>query len=71
MPTMTKPAVLMLKFVHEVPEAAVDVELHREEAEDLDGADEEADRHRQPGDGQVVIDLAHGVEERPPVGARS
>src|SRR5579864_1895301 len=42
---------------HEVPEAAAGIGLLGNEAQDLDGTDEEGHEDGQPGDGQVVVDL--------------
>src|ERR1700732_563990 len=53
---------------HETPEAAGEVELRGEQTEDLDGPDQHRDRDRQAGDGDVVVDLADRLGERPPVG---
>ena len=53
---------------HPVPEAAAQAELLGRDREQLDGADDERDRHRERGDGEVVIDLAHGLGEGPAVG---
>src|SRR5579875_1069444 len=57
--------------VDEVPEPVAGrqaAHLPGEDAQGLDGADEEADRHGQTRDGEVVVHLAHRVEERPAVG---
>src|SRR5580700_10584111 len=53
---------------NEVPEAAVDAQLASEQADDLDGPDQERDRDGQAGDDQVVVDLAHRLGERPAIG---
>ena len=70
-PTITNPAVLMLNrdikpqkpVVRLSPWISCGSRLRAS-----DRADDEADRHGQPGDGQVVVDLADRVEERPAVG---
>ena len=46
----------------------VEAELVREHREQLDPADQQRDRDRQPGDRDVVEDLAHRLGERPAVG---
>src|SRR5215469_12367839 len=43
---------------HEPPEPAAEAVVLLDQAEDLHGADEQRDEHRQAGDGQVVVDLA-------------
>src|SRR5215470_18712524 len=57
-----------VEVAHERPEPAAEAVLLLDEAEDLDGADEERDEHRQSCDGQVVVDLADGPGEGPVVG---
>src|SRR5260370_5732382 len=52
----------------EAPEAAVDVQCSGEQADDLDGADEERHGNGQAGDDQVVVHLADRAGERPSVG---
>ena len=46
----------------------MDVQLGRQQADDLDGADEERDGDGQAGDDQVVVDLTDRAGERPAVG---
>ncbi len=54
---------------HEIAdEVEVDVADDVEHAEQLDRADHERDRDRQPGDGDVVEELADRLRERPAVG---
>ena len=48
--------------------AGVHAEPVDEQSGELDAADDQRDRDRQPGDGEVVVDLAHRLEERPAVG---
>src|SRR5262249_26639228 len=57
-----------VEVAHEGPEPAAEAVLLLDEAEDLDGADEERDEHRQPGDGQVVVHLPDGPGESPVIG---
>ena len=45
-----------------------DAELVGEDRQQLDRADDQRDGDRQPGDGDVVVDLAHRLGERPAVG---
>ncbi len=40
-----------------------------DESQGLDAADDESDDDRDEGDGQVVVELAHGLDEGPAVGA--
>ncbi len=53
---------------HQRPECAVQMDLGGQDAEDLDGADDERGADGQPGDDQVVVDLADRPGERPAVG---
>src|SRR5262249_17469694 len=53
-----EPGRVDVEAAHERPEPAAEPVLLPDEAEDLHGADEKRDEHRQPGDGQVVVDLA-------------
>src|SRR5271157_2056365 len=53
---------------HDGPEGAVQVQFGGQHAEDLDGADDERRADGQPGDDQVVVDLADRPGERPAVG---
>src|SRR5258707_8521164 len=55
-----EPGLVDVEVAHERPEPAAQPVLLLDEAEDLDGADEEGDKHRQAGDGQVVVDLPDG-----------
>jgi len=52
----------------EGPERPVEVGVLGQQAEHLDRADEHRHEHRQAGDGQVVVDLADRLGERPVVG---
>ena len=52
----------------DVPDAAVRPSRSAEHRQQLDRADQQRDRHRQPGDREVVVDLAHRLGERPAVG---
>src|SRR3984957_18301305 len=57
-----------VKVGHRVPEPAVEMQFAGQHPHDLDGADDEGGGDGQTGDDQVVIDLAHGSGEGPPVG---
>src|SRR5262249_22962404 len=63
-----EPGRVDVEAAHERPEPAAEPVLLPDEAEDLHGADEKRDEHRQPGDGQVVVDLADRAGEGPVVG---
>src|SRR6266498_489288 len=54
-------------LVEELEEPALPAELGADHLEDLDGADEQGDRYRQAGGGDVVPELAQRAGERPPV----
>src|SRR5262249_26983911 len=62
------PGLVDVEVAHERPEPAVQPVLLLDEAEDLDGTDEEGNEHGQTGDGQVVVDLPDGPCEGPVVG---
>jgi len=51
-----------------VGDGVVEFELAVQDADELDGADQQRDGHGQAGDGEVVVDLADGVGEGPAVG---
>src|SRR6516225_4846024 len=53
-----EPGLVDIEAAHEHPKPAAEAILLLDEAEYLDGADEERHGHRQAGDGQVVVDLA-------------
>jgi soluble P-type ATPase len=63
-----EPGLVDVEGAHERPEPAVEAVFLADEAEDLDGADEEGDEYRQARDRHVVVDLADRLGERPVVG---
>ena len=50
-------------------EAASEMELVGQESEGLDAADDESDDDGDEGDGEVVVELAHRLDEGPAVSA--
>jgi EmrB/QacA subfamily drug resistance transporter len=62
-----EPGDIDVEVRHLVPEGAVKVKLVGEDPEDLDGANDERGADRETGDDQVVVHLANGFGERPPV----
>src|ERR1700722_974692 len=57
-----------VEFCDQVPEPTALVRLLGNQAEDLDGTDEQGDEDGQARDGEVVIDLADGLRKGPVVG---
>ena len=68
MPTMTKPMTLRSMPSIQSHKAAGPTQLLGQQAQQFDAADDQRDRHRQPGDRDVVVHLAHRLGERPAVG---
>src|SRR6266567_9458537 len=63
-----EPGLVDVERRHRAPEPAAEVQFGGEQPEHFDAADEHADADGQSGHGEVVVDLAHGIEEGPAVG---
>src|SRR5579862_4858319 len=57
-----------IEVLEESPDGAIEMRFLAEQADQLDRPDRERHEDRQPGDGEVVEELAHGAGEGPVIG---
>src|SRR5580693_8555062 len=62
-------AKVVVSSADRIPDSAIERQPMGEDAGGFDAADDQRHEHRYEGDNHIVIELSHGLDERPTVGA--